>query len=82
MTSCVVFFTPVDSSVAWLTEVLLLGSSDSRLAELSVNEETRTLLDLALGSSRGPAGHLWQKMEEFALSKGERVTIFYVLRTL
>lgn len=56
--------------MAWLTEVVLLGSSDSRLAELSLNEETRTLLELALGSSRGAAGDLWQKMEEYALSKG------------
>ncbi len=61
---------PVDSSLAWLTEVVLLGSNDARLAELSLNEETRTLLELALGSSRGPAGDLWQKMEEYAHSKG------------
>lgn len=61
---------PVDSSMAWLTEVALLGSSDSRLAELSLSEETRTLLELALGSSRGSAGGLWRKMEEYALSKG------------
>lgn len=61
---------PVDSSMAWLTEVVLLGSSDARLAELSLNEETRTLLELALGSSRGPAGGLWRKMEEYAHSKG------------
>lgn len=61
---------PVDSSMVWLTEVVLLGSSDARLAELSVNEETRTLLELALGSSRGTAGGLWRKMEEYARSKG------------
>uniref|UniRef100_UPI0037E82BA5 probable E3 ubiquitin-protein ligase HERC1 n=1 Tax=Semicossyphus pulcher TaxID=241346 RepID=UPI0037E82BA5 len=59
----------LDSSMAWLTEVVLLGSSDARLAELSLNEETRTLLELALGSSRGAAGELWQKMEEYAHSK-------------
>ncbi|XP_068430797.1 probable E3 ubiquitin-protein ligase HERC1 isoform X3 [Clinocottus analis] len=57
------------SSVAWLTEVVLLGSSDARLAELSLNEETRTLLELALGSSRGPASGLWRSMEEYAHSK-------------
>lgn len=61
---------PLDSCMAWLTEVVLLGSSDARLAEMSVNEETRTLLELALGSSRGLAGGLWRKMEEYAHSKG------------
>lgn len=60
----------VDSSIAWLTEVVLVGSSDARVAELSLNEETMTLLELALGSSRGPAGGLWQKMEDYAHSKG------------
>uniref|UniRef100_A0A665WLM9 HECT-type E3 ubiquitin transferase n=1 Tax=Echeneis naucrates TaxID=173247 RepID=A0A665WLM9_ECHNA len=49
-------FEELDSSMAWLTEVVLLGSSDARLAELNLNEETRTLLELALGYSRGPAG--------------------------
>lgn len=61
---------PVDSSIAWLTEVVLLGSSDARLADLSLDEETKTLLELTLGSSRGPAGGLWRKMEEYANSKG------------
>ncbi|CAJ1070719.1 probable E3 ubiquitin-protein ligase HERC1 isoform X5 [Xyrichtys novacula] len=56
----------LDSSMAWLTEVVLMGNRDARLAELSLNEETRTLLEMALGSSRGPAGGLWQKMEEYA----------------
>lgn len=65
-----VMLCPLDSSMAWLTEVVLLGSSDARLAELSLNEETRTLLELALGSSRGAAGGLWQNMEEYAHSKG------------
>ncbi|XP_065821674.1 probable E3 ubiquitin-protein ligase HERC1 isoform X4 [Labrus bergylta] len=59
----------LDSSMAWLTEAVLLGSSDARLAELSLNEETRTLLELALGSSRGAAGCLWQNIEEYAHSK-------------
>nr|XP_033501993.1 probable E3 ubiquitin-protein ligase HERC1 isoform X6 [Epinephelus lanceolatus] len=62
-------FEQLDSSMAWLCEVVLLGSSDARLAELSLNEETRTLLELALGSSRGPAGGLWRNMEEYAHSK-------------
>lgn len=56
--------------MAWLTEVVLLGSIDARLTELSVNEETKTLLELALGPSRGAALKLWQKMEEYAHSKG------------
>uniref|UniRef100_A0A8C2X9J9 HECT-type E3 ubiquitin transferase n=1 Tax=Cyclopterus lumpus TaxID=8103 RepID=A0A8C2X9J9_CYCLU len=63
-------FEQMDPSMAWLTEVVLLGSSDARLAELSLNEETRTLLELALGSSRGPASGLWRNMEEYAHSKG------------
>ncbi|XP_029371513.1 probable E3 ubiquitin-protein ligase HERC1 isoform X2 [Echeneis naucrates] len=62
-------FEELDSSMAWLTEVVLLGSSDARLAELNLNEETRTLLELALGYSRGPAGGMWRKMEEYAQSK-------------
>lgn len=60
----------VDSSLPWLTEVVLLGNTDARLAELSLTEETRTLLELALGSSRGLAGVLLWKMEEYAHSKG------------
>jgi len=56
--------------MAWLTEVVLLGKSDARLAELSLNEETRTLLELAMGSSRGPASGLWRNMEDYAHSKG------------
>ncbi|KAM3600471.1 uncharacterized protein V6R79_024041 [Siganus canaliculatus] len=62
-------FEQLDSSMVWLTEVVLLGSSDARLAELSLSDETRTLLELALGSSRGPAGGHWRKMEEYAHSK-------------
>ena len=65
-----VLLCPADSSMAWLTEVVLLGSSDARLAELSLSEETRTLLELAMGSSRGPAAGLWRKLEEYAHSKG------------
>ncbi|XP_040012790.1 probable E3 ubiquitin-protein ligase HERC1 isoform X5 [Xiphias gladius] len=62
-------FEQLDSSMAWLTEAVLLGCSDARLPELTVNEETRTLLELALGSSRGPASGLRRKMEEYAHSK-------------
>ncbi|KAM4527576.1 putative E3 ubiquitin-protein ligase HERC1 isoform 4-T4 [Odontesthes bonariensis] len=59
----------LDSSMTWMTEMVLLGSSDARLAELSVTEDTRTLLELSLGSTRGLAGVLWWKMEEYAQSK-------------
>ncbi|XP_076014530.1 putative E3 ubiquitin-protein ligase HERC1 isoform X2 [Genypterus blacodes] len=59
-------FEQLDSGIAWLTEVLLLGNSDARLAELSLSEDTSTLLELALGSSREPAHALWLKMEEYA----------------
>ncbi|KAM9306994.1 putative E3 ubiquitin-protein ligase HERC1 [Pholidichthys leucotaenia] len=62
-------FAQLDSSIAWLTEVVLLGSTDSRAVDLNVSEETRTLMELALGSSRGLAGGLWQKMEEYAHSR-------------
>ena len=67
---------PSESSMAWLTEVVLLGSSDARLAELSLNEETRTLLELALGTSRGPAGGLWRNMQDYAHSKGTVICTF------
>lgn len=63
-------FLSADSCMAWLTEVVLLGGSDARIAELNLTQDTRTLLELALGSTRGPAGSLWQKMEEYANSKG------------
>uniref|UniRef100_A0AAQ5YVK1 HECT-type E3 ubiquitin transferase n=1 Tax=Amphiprion ocellaris TaxID=80972 RepID=A0AAQ5YVK1_AMPOC len=69
-------FEQLESSMAWLTEVVLLGSSDARLAELNLTEETRTLLELALGSSRGPAASLWWKMEEYAHTKGTCVRNF------
>lgn len=76
---CAVFINmllcPVDSSLVWLTEVVLLGSTDARLTELSLTEETRTLLELALGSSRGLAGGIWQKMEEYSHSKGTCVCL-------
>ncbi|XP_037548156.1 probable E3 ubiquitin-protein ligase HERC1 [Nematolebias whitei] len=62
-------FEQLDSTMAWLMEVVLLGTSDARQAELSLTEENRTLLELALGSTRGRAGVLWWKMEEYAHSK-------------
>ncbi|KAM9735318.1 putative E3 ubiquitin-protein ligase HERC1 isoform 6-T7 [Menidia menidia] len=62
-------FEQLETSMTWLTEMVLLGSSDARLAELSVTEDTRTLLELVLGSNRGLAGVIWWKMEEFAQNK-------------
>ncbi|XP_071392159.1 probable E3 ubiquitin-protein ligase HERC1, partial [Centroberyx affinis] len=62
-------FEQLDSGMAWLTEVVLLGSSDARLAELNLSEETNTLLELALGSSREPASGLWRKMKDYASSR-------------
>ncbi|XP_061887279.1 probable E3 ubiquitin-protein ligase HERC1 isoform X3 [Entelurus aequoreus] len=59
----------LDTSMAWLTEAVILGGCDSRLAELSLNQETLTLLEVALGYSRGAAGCLLQNMEEYALSR-------------
>ncbi|XP_061657060.1 probable E3 ubiquitin-protein ligase HERC1 isoform X5 [Syngnathoides biaculeatus] len=59
----------LDSSMAWLSEAVLLGGSDSKLSELHLNQESLTLLEVALGSSRGPAGCLLQKMGEYALSR-------------
>ncbi|XP_014842886.1 PREDICTED: probable E3 ubiquitin-protein ligase HERC1 isoform X1 [Poecilia mexicana] len=62
-------FEQLDSTMAWLTEVVLLGNSDARQMELNLTEDSRTLLELALGSTRGLAGVMWWKMEEYALSK-------------
>lgn len=56
--------------MTWLMEVVLLGTNDARQAELSLTEENRTLLELALGSTQGRAGVLWWKMEEYAHSRG------------
>uniref|UniRef100_A0A7N6A8Y1 HECT-type E3 ubiquitin transferase n=1 Tax=Anabas testudineus TaxID=64144 RepID=A0A7N6A8Y1_ANATE len=69
------------ASEFWLSNVLLRNGLEmdfeqlgrktycTLLAEISVNEETRTLLELALGSSRGLAGGQWRKMEDYAHSK-------------
>ncbi|XP_061589686.1 probable E3 ubiquitin-protein ligase HERC1 isoform X2 [Cololabis saira] len=62
-------FTELDSCMTWLTEVVLVGGSDARISELNLTQDSRTLLELALGSTRGPAGGLWRKMEEYANSK-------------
>ncbi|KAM4720559.1 putative E3 ubiquitin-protein ligase HERC1 isoform 3-T4 [Anableps anableps] len=64
-------FEQLDSTMAWLTEVVLLGNSDAQQTELNLTEDTRTLLELALGSTRGLAGVVWWKMEEYALSKAD-----------
>lgn len=65
------FFPLGDSAMNWLTEAVLLGCGDARLADLHLSEESATLLDLALGSSREPASGLWRKMKEYAVSRGE-----------
>lgn len=57
-----------------LTEAVLLGCGDARLADLHLSDESATLLDLALGSSREPASSLWRKMKEYAVSRGEGPT--------
>lgn len=62
-------FEQLDSRMVWLTEEVLLGASDTRLTELNLSEESRTLLELALGSSKGAAVSLWQNLEEYALSR-------------
>ena len=59
-----------DYDVKWLTEAVLLGSSEVRLTELNLAEDTSTLLELALGSSREPACTLWHKMMDYAFSRG------------
>ncbi|KAM3873957.1 putative E3 ubiquitin-protein ligase HERC1 [Diretmus argenteus] len=62
-------FDQLDSDMTWLTEVVLLGSNDARLAELSLSEDSNTLLELALGSSREPASGLWRRMKDYACSR-------------
>lgn len=62
---------PADSTMNWLTEAVLLGCGDARLADLHLSDENATLLDLALGSLREPASGLWRKMKEYAVSRGE-----------
>ncbi|XP_053543730.1 probable E3 ubiquitin-protein ligase HERC1 isoform X7 [Ictalurus punctatus] len=62
-------FEQLDSATSRLTEAVLLGCGDARLADLHLSEENATLLDLALGSSREPASGLWRKMKEYAVSR-------------
>ncbi|XP_053334016.1 probable E3 ubiquitin-protein ligase HERC1 isoform X3 [Clarias gariepinus] len=62
-------FEQLDSAMSWLTEAVLLGCGDARLANLHLSEENGTLLDLALGASREPASALWRKMKEYAVSR-------------
>ncbi|XP_072310878.1 probable E3 ubiquitin-protein ligase HERC1 isoform X3 [Eucyclogobius newberryi] len=59
----------VDSSMSWLTEEVLLGANETRLPEFNLSEETRILLELALGSNKGAALSLWQNLEEYAHSR-------------
>uniref|UniRef100_A0A8C7IFA5 HECT-type E3 ubiquitin transferase n=1 Tax=Oncorhynchus kisutch TaxID=8019 RepID=A0A8C7IFA5_ONCKI len=62
-------FEQLDSSTSWLTEAVLLGCPDAKLADLCLSEENSMLMELALGSSREPAGGLWRKMKEYAISR-------------
>ncbi|KAF7696652.1 hypothetical protein HF521_005070 [Silurus meridionalis] len=62
-------FEQLDSAMSWLTEAVLLGCGDARLADLHFSEENGALLELALGSSREPASGLWRKMKEYAVSR-------------
>ncbi|XP_030623810.1 probable E3 ubiquitin-protein ligase HERC1 [Chanos chanos] len=62
-------FEQLDNAMGWLTEAVFTGCSDARLADLELSEENRTLLELALGSSRDPACALWRKMKEYAVSQ-------------
>ncbi|XP_062868147.1 probable E3 ubiquitin-protein ligase HERC1 [Trichomycterus rosablanca] len=59
----------LDSAMNWLTEAVLLSCGDARLADLHLSEEDLTLLELALGSSREPAGGLWRRLKEYATSR-------------
>lgn len=77
--------------MVWLTEVVLLGSSDTRLTEFNLNAETKILLELVLGFSKGAAVSLWQNFEEYAHSRGmtsnpllihKKINIQYVLSML
>uniref|UniRef100_A0A8C2A9Q1 HECT-type E3 ubiquitin transferase n=1 Tax=Cyprinus carpio TaxID=7962 RepID=A0A8C2A9Q1_CYPCA len=65
-------FEQLDWAMGWLTEAVLMGCGDVRLAELRLSEENTTLVELALGSLREPASALWRKMKEYAASRGNR----------
>uniref|UniRef100_A0AAV2IR35 RCC1-like domain-containing protein n=1 Tax=Knipowitschia caucasica TaxID=637954 RepID=A0AAV2IR35_KNICA len=62
-------FEQLGSNMVWLTEEVLLGASENRMTEFSLSEETRVLLELALGSDKGVALSLWQNLEEYAHSR-------------
>ncbi|XP_035245722.1 probable E3 ubiquitin-protein ligase HERC1 isoform X2 [Anguilla anguilla] len=62
-------FEQLDSSMAWLTEAVLLGCADVKLGDLDVSEENGTLVELALGVAREPASGLWRRMKEYAVSR-------------
>ncbi|XP_066501303.1 probable E3 ubiquitin-protein ligase HERC1 isoform X2 [Hoplias malabaricus] len=62
-------FEQLDLAMGWLTEAVLLGCGDVRLADLHLSEENTKLVELALGSPREPAGGLWRKMKEYAASR-------------
>lgn len=67
----------VDWAMGWLTEAVFMGCGDVRLAELRLSEENTTLVELALGSPREPAGALWRKMKEYAVSRGKNTRTLY-----
>uniref|UniRef100_A0A8B9HD78 HECT-type E3 ubiquitin transferase n=1 Tax=Astyanax mexicanus TaxID=7994 RepID=A0A8B9HD78_ASTMX len=60
-------FEQLDLAMGWLTEAVLLGCGDARLADLRLSEGNGTLVELALGSPREPASSLWRKMKEYAV---------------
>ncbi|XP_072518712.1 probable E3 ubiquitin-protein ligase HERC1 isoform X2 [Salminus brasiliensis] len=62
-------FEQLDLAMGWLTEAVLLGCGDARLADLRLSEGNATLVELALGSPREPASSLWRKMKEYAASR-------------
>ncbi|KAI7795921.1 putative E3 ubiquitin-protein ligase HERC1-like [Triplophysa rosa] len=62
-------FEQLDWAMGWLTEAVFMGCGDVRLSELRLSEENTTLVELALGSPREPAGALWRKMKEYAASR-------------
>ncbi|KAI1904845.1 hypothetical protein AGOR_G00009860 [Albula goreensis] len=62
-------FEQLDCAMAWLTEAVLMGSTDAKLGDLNVSEDNATLIELALGIPREPASGLWRRMKEYAVSR-------------
>ncbi|TRY98659.1 hypothetical protein DNTS_005902 [Danionella cerebrum] len=62
-------FDQLDWAMGSLTEAVFMGCGDVRLAELPLSEESTTLVELALGSTREPASALWRKMKDYAASR-------------